>query len=55
MEPSYTLTYSELIRVFERWDKEHLEEYPESKITNPEIDSVRQADEFVRILHEVKA
>lgn len=54
MEPSYTLTHSELIKVFEKWDTDHLNEYPTAKITNAVTDSVGQAREFARILNELR-
>ena len=54
MEPSYTLTHSELIEVFKRWDIKHLKSYPDAKIKDPEKDSAGQANEFVRLLNEVK-
>ena len=55
METKYELTHSELIKVFENWDKEYLTGYPEQKITDAASDAPKQAEKFARLVLEVQS
>jgi len=55
MIKKYSVTEVELVEIFKRWNDSYLSE-PESfkDIDNAQKDSENQAEEFVRILTEVK-
>lgn len=55
METTYTLTHAELVEIFKRWNTDHLNNYPDAKITNAEKQAPDQAKEFVRLLVEMRA
>ena len=55
METRYELTHSELIKVFEKWDKEYLTSYAGQKITDTVSDAPKQAKEFARLVLEVQS
>lgn len=52
MEEQITLTKTELIEVYKRWDADYLENYPTATIKPG--DEVGQADEFLKHLKEIR-